>query len=54
MDSIDCANLTLLDEHIAENIRIEDLAALVHTSPSHFARAFKSATGHTPHFYLTI
>jgi AraC-like DNA-binding protein len=22
-------------------------------SPSHFARAFKNATGHTPHFYLT-
>jgi AraC family transcriptional regulator len=41
-----------IHEHIAENIRIEDLAALVHTSPSHFARAFKCATGHPPHFYL--
>ncbi|SAL59772.1 AraC family transcriptional regulator [Caballeronia choica] len=40
-------------EHIAESIQIEHLAALVHMSPSHFARAFKNATGHPPHFYLT-
>lgn len=42
-----------IHEHIAENIPIEHLAALLHMSPSHFARAFKNATGHTPHFYLT-
>jgi AraC family transcriptional regulator len=40
-------------EHIAEKIQVEDLAALLHMSPSHFARAFKTATGHPPHFYLT-
>jgi AraC family transcriptional regulator len=40
-------------EHFAESIQIEHLAALVHMSPSHFARAFKNATGHPPHFYLT-
>jgi AraC-like DNA-binding protein len=40
-------------EHIAENIPIEQLAALLHMSPSHFARAFKNATGHPPHLYLT-
>ncbi len=43
-----------IHEHIAENIPIERLAALVHMSASHFAHAFKSATGLTPHFYLTI
>lgn len=42
-----------IHEHIADNIQIEDLAALLHMSPSHFSRAFKNATGHPPHFYLT-
>jgi AraC-like DNA-binding protein len=42
-----------ISEHIAESIRVEHLAALVHMSPSHFARAFKKATGSPPHFYLT-
>ncbi|SAK49175.1 transcriptional regulator [Caballeronia fortuita] len=42
-----------IGEHIAQNIQIEDLAALLHMSPSHFARAFKNTTGHPPHFYLT-
>ncbi|MFA1687836.1 helix-turn-helix transcriptional regulator [Achromobacter dolens] len=41
-----------IHEHIAENIPIERLAALVHMSASHFAHAFKNATGLTPHFYL--
>jgi AraC family transcriptional regulator len=49
--------LTLVElfihEHIAENIQVEQLAALVHMSPSHFARAFKKATGYPPHFYVT-
>ena len=42
-----------IHEHVADHIQIEDLAALLHMSPSHFARAFKHATGHPPHFYLT-
>lgn len=42
-----------IHEHIADNIQIEDLAALLHMSPSHFARVFKKATGRPPHFYLT-
>ncbi|SEJ84664.1 helix-turn-helix transcriptional regulator [Achromobacter sp. NFACC18-2] len=41
-----------IHEHIAENIPIERLAALVNMSASHFAHAFKNATGLTPHFYL--
>ncbi|QYD67020.1 AraC family transcriptional regulator [Paraburkholderia edwinii] len=40
-------------EHIAENIQVEHLAALVHMSQSHFARAFKKVTGSPPHFHLT-
>lgn len=42
-----------IHEHIAEHLPIERLAALVHMSASHFAHAFKNATGLTPHFYLT-
>ncbi|SAK61320.1 AraC family transcriptional regulator [Caballeronia glebae] len=42
-----------IHEHIADNIQIADLAAVVHMSQSHFARAFKTATGHPPHFFLT-
>src|SRR5258706_8121995 len=42
-----------ISEHIAENIQVEQLAALVHMSPSHFARAFKKAIGSPPHFHLT-
>jgi hypothetical protein len=34
-----------ISEHIAESIQVEQLAALMYTSPSHFARAFKKATG---------
>ncbi|PWK35335.1 AraC family transcriptional regulator [Cupriavidus plantarum] len=39
--------------HIAEYITVERLAALLHMSTSHFAHAFKNATGLTPHFYVT-
>jgi AraC family transcriptional regulator len=42
-----------ISEHIAENIQVGHLAALVHMSQSHFARAFKKATGSPPHFHLT-
>ncbi|CAG9185692.1 HTH-type transcriptional activator RhaR [Cupriavidus pampae] len=42
-----------IHEHIAENIQIVHLAGLLHMSPSHFAHAFKNATGLAPHFYLT-
>jgi AraC family transcriptional regulator len=42
-----------ISEHLAENIQVEQLAALVHMSSSHFARAFKKATGSPPHFHLT-
>ncbi|MGF6853775.1 helix-turn-helix transcriptional regulator [Paraburkholderia sp. CI3] len=42
-----------ISEHIAENIQVEQLAARVHMSPSHFAHAFKKTTGSPPHFHLT-
>jgi AraC family transcriptional regulator len=39
-------------EHLAEELSLVRLAALVHTSPYYFARAFKAATGQPPHRYL--
>jgi AraC family transcriptional regulator len=42
-----------IEQHLAERIRIERLAAAVHMSPFHFARLFKQATGQPPHAYLT-
>lgn len=41
-----------IEEHLAEDISIEDMAALVPMSQFHFARAFKAATRETPHKYL--
>ncbi|NJO79543.1 MAG: helix-turn-helix transcriptional regulator [Cyanobacteria bacterium RM1_2_2] len=42
-----------IEDHLAEEIAVEDMAALVPMSQFHFARAFKAATGETPHKYLT-
>jgi AraC-like DNA-binding protein len=38
--------------HLAENINIEELAAIAGLSMCHFARAFKQSEGMTPHDYL--
>jgi AraC family transcriptional regulator len=42
-----------IEEHLSEDLSIANMAAVVHTSPFHFARAFKAATGQPPHRYLT-
>jgi AraC family transcriptional regulator len=42
-----------IHEHIAESIRVEQLAMLVHMSTSNFAHVFKAATGSPPHLYVT-
>ena len=41
-----------IDANIGRRISISELAALLHLSPSHFHRAFKSAFGVAPHRYL--
>lgn len=46
--------LAFIEQHLAESVRIERLAAAVHMSPFHFARLFKQATGQPPHAYLTV
>lgn len=42
-----------IEEQLAEDLAITDMAAVVHMSPFHFARAFKHAIGQPPHRYLT-
>jgi AraC-like DNA-binding protein len=44
---------TFIDEHLAESIPVEKLAACVHMSTYHFARMFKRATGQPPHIFIT-
>jgi AraC-like DNA-binding protein len=41
-----------LEEHVAEGVRLADVAAHVALSPYHLLRAFRAATGLTPHAYL--
>ena len=40
-----------VQQHYAENLRLEDIAAQAHVSPFHFVRLFKEAFGVTPNQY---
>jgi AraC family transcriptional regulator len=40
-------------EHLDQEIGLQELAALVNRSRFHFCTAFRIATGHTPHEWLT-
>lgn len=42
-----------LESHYAENISLEQLAALVNLSPYYFTRVFSRSVGIPPHTYLT-
>lgn len=43
-----------IEDRLAEDLSIADMAAVVHMSQFHFARAFKTATGTSPHRYLIL
>jgi AraC-like DNA-binding protein len=43
---------TFIEENVAQPLRVQDLAAVVHMSPFHFSRLFKQASGLSPHAYL--
>jgi AraC family transcriptional regulator len=43
----------LIDAHLAATLTLDRLAATVHLSPHHFARAFKATVGLAPHAYVT-
>ena len=42
-----------IEEHLAEDVSLPELAAVARLSPYHFARAFKQSFGLPPHRYLT-
>jgi len=41
-----------IEEHLAEDLSLSDLAAVANLSPYHFARLFKMSTGLAPHQYV--
>lgn len=43
-----------IEDGLAEDLSISDMAAILHMSQFHFARAFKTATGTSPHRYLIL
>jgi AraC family transcriptional regulator len=51
-----CRKLRTVIEYIMENLggslTLEQMAAVVHLSPYHFARQFKAATGLPPHQFV--
>jgi AraC family transcriptional regulator len=42
----------LMRQRLADSLALEELAEVAGLSPFHFARQFKTATGHPPHDYL--
>jgi AraC family transcriptional regulator len=46
------AVLEYIHEHLDGELSLDDLAAVVHVSPYHFARLFKNSTGLPPHQYV--
>jgi AraC family transcriptional regulator len=45
---------TYMREHLGQEIGLQELASLVDLSRFHFCTAFRVATGHTPHEWLTV
>ncbi|MEO7336257.1 MAG: DNA-binding response regulator [Caldimonas sp.] len=45
---------THIDEHLAEPLALDSLAALTQVSASHFARAFRQSVGMAPHRYINL
>jgi AraC family transcriptional regulator len=41
-----------IQDHLEQALSLSTLAAVAQTSPAHFARLFKQATGRTPHQYV--
>ena len=41
-----------INEHLDQNLKLDDIAAIAQMSPYHFLRLFKQSTGVTPHQYI--
>jgi len=46
--------IAYIQEHLEHELPLATLAAVAHTSLTHFARLFKQATGRTPHQYVIL
>jgi AraC family transcriptional regulator len=46
------AALEYIEDHLDSEMTLDDLAAVAHLSPYHFARLFKASTGLPPHRYV--
>jgi AraC family transcriptional regulator len=46
------AVVAYIEDHLDANLTLEDLAAVAHLSPYHFARQFRTATGLPPHQFV--
>jgi AraC family transcriptional regulator len=46
------AALEYIEDHLDSELTLDDLAAVAHLSPYHFARLFKASTGLPPHRYV--
>jgi AraC family transcriptional regulator len=46
------AAVDYIDAHLDSELTLDDLAAVAHLSPYHFARMFKTSTGLPPHQYV--
>jgi AraC family transcriptional regulator len=44
--------LEYINEHLDEDLKVEDIAGVIGQSPFHFAHAFRNHTGYTPYQYL--
>jgi AraC family transcriptional regulator len=44
--------ITYIEDHLALDLSLSDIAAIVHLSPYHFARLFKESIGVPPHQYV--
>jgi AraC family transcriptional regulator len=43
-----------IEAHLAHELSLTELAAVAQTSPDHFARLFRQATGQTPYHYVIM
>jgi AraC family transcriptional regulator len=46
--------IAYIKDHLEQDVSLVTLAAMVETSPAHFARLFKQATGRSPHQYVLL
>lgn len=46
--------IRFMNRHLFEPISVQDAAAAVNLSPSHFSRQFKACTGYSPYEYIVL